>query len=70
MNVHTELARLMGLFSPAAAPASALSGMQAGGSSPQTGATAQPPSPWSGGAGSSHCSCGFLLADCTCTEAV
>lgn len=68
MNVHTELARLMGLFSTTAAPASFLSVGKAGGSSPQTGATAQPPSPWSGDAGSSHCSCGFLLADCTCTE--
>ena len=67
MNVNTELARLMGFFSPAAAPAGALSGPQAGGTSP-TVAIAQPPSPRSGGGGSYFCSlCG---ADCTCMEGV
>lgn len=68
MNVHSELARLMGFFSPAALPAFPVSS-QAGGTSP-TAVIAQPPSPRSGGGGSSHCSCGFLLADCTCTEVV
>lgn len=66
MNVQSELARLMGFFSPAALPAFPVSS-QAGGTSP-TVAIAQPHSPRSGGGGSYLCSlCG---ADCTCMEGV
>lgn len=50
MNLNTELARLMGFFSPAAGPVSALSGEQAGGLSSPTAVIAQPPSPRSGAA--------------------
>ena len=70
MNLNTELARLMGFFSTAAAPAGALSGPQAGGLSSPTAVIAQPPSPRSGGGGSSFCACGDPLAECTCVEAV
>lgn len=67
-SLNEELARLMGFFSTAAGPVSALSGEQAGGPFSPTAVIAQPPSPRSGGGGFYPCSlCG---ADCTCMEGV
>lgn len=69
-SLNSEIARLMGFFPPAAGHASALSGMQAGGLFSPTAVIAQPPSPRSGGGGSSFCACGEPLAECTCMEGV